>query len=88
MQKKLYNSSMTEDEIIQNRITSLIALRQFTAQTLVILVGGIVGLLFMLDNKIKFIVILVGVLYAIMLVKKQRSIIDELSEYLYNKKRI
>jgi len=55
---------------------------------LVILVGGIVGLLFMPDNKIKFIVILVGVLYAIMLVKKQRSIIDELSEYLYNKKRI
>lgn len=51
-------------------------------QTLVVLVGGVVGLFFMPDTKLKFTVIALGVVYIIILGKNLYYTINKIDKYL------
>ena len=51
---------MEEKEVIQNRITNLINLRQTMIQALIVLIGGIAGVCFMSNKKEKYVFFLGG----------------------------
>ena len=59
--------NMEEKEIIQNRITNLISLRQNATQSLTVLIGGVVGLFFTPNCTVKFIAIAIGFPYILVL---------------------
>ncbi len=72
-------------KILELKIKDLISLRQLITQTLVILIGGVVGLFFIPESKLKYIVIVFGVFYVMVLGKNLYSTINKIDKYLYKK---
>lgn len=83
--QKIYNGSMEEKEIIQNRITNLISLRQTMIQALIVLIGGIAGVCFMPDSNGKVFAIVLGIFGICIIMKIILSHQKELRKYLYKK---
>ncbi len=86
MHLKIYNNNMDEKNIIQNRITNLISLRQTMIQSLVVLIGGTAGICFIPDSIIKFIMMFLGLVGIVILAKTIIEYKKELAEYLYKNK--
>ncbi len=78
---------MEEKEIIQNRITNLINLRQTMIQALIILIGGTIGVCFTSNSASKYVLIILGILCGLGIMQKLHNYHIELKGYLYEKQR-
>ncbi len=69
----MYNLPMTKElkqiEMLKLRVGDLLAQRQIISQALIVLIGGVVGICFMQNTILKYVFIISGVLYIIVLAK-------------------
>ncbi len=72
-------------KILELKINDLISLRQLVTQTLVVLIGGVVGLFFLPDSKLKYVVIIIGLLYVFFIGKTLYRTINKINKYLYKR---
>lgn len=77
---------MEEKEIIENRITNLISLRQIMIQALIVLIGGVSGICFIPDSIGKYILIALGTISALIIIRMISRYKKELAGYLYQNK--
>lgn len=78
--------SMEEKDVIQNRITNLINLRQTMIQALIVLVGGVVGICFMPHSIGKIVAIILGAIGIFFIIRMIFKYKKELAGYLYQNK--
>ena len=80
---------MEEDKIkiIEKRVKNLMLSKQLIIQTLIVIAGGTIGLLFMPNTALRNVFIFIGVLFAVALIKSFQSIDSEVNGYLYGKRR-
>lgn len=76
-----------EIKILELKVKDSIALRQLLTQTLVILIGGVIGLFFIDAGEYKFIFIFLGIAYAIVLARNLYTAIKQINNFLYKKGR-
>lgn len=76
-----------EVKILELKVKDSIALRQLLTQTLVILIGGVIGLFFIENNKNTFIWIFIGMIYIVVLGKNLYVAINRVNKLLYKKRR-
>ena len=74
---------MEEKEVIQNRITNLINLRQTMIQALIVLIGGIAGVCFMSNSIEKYVALILGVFGICIIIKIIHEQQKEIRGYLY-----
>ena len=72
-------------KFLELKIKDLVSLRQLITQALVVLIGGVVGLFFIPESKLKYIVIAFGVFYVVVLGKNLYSTINKIDKLLYKK---
>lgn len=86
--REMYNEVMEEkfeEKVFEYRMKSLIELRTALMQLLTVLVGGVIGLCFVENSKLKFFLITAGLAFVAIFVKSFISTIRELNKIIYRK---
>ena len=73
-------------KIIEIRVKNLMLSKQLIIQTLIVVVGGSMGLLFMPSSILRNVLVFAGVLFSIALIKSFQSIDSEVNGYLYGER--
>lgn len=76
-----------EEKVFEYKLKSLIKLRTALMQILTVLIGGIVGLSFTADSKLKHALIIAGIILAVIFAKSLASAIREFNKIVYRKKK-
>ena len=71
--------------IIEIRVKNLMLSKQLIVQTLIVIIGGMIGLGFMPDNVLKWPLLFVGSLFVLIFVKNFYDIRSEIIKNLYKK---
>lgn len=77
-----------QDDLMQFKVNNLIALRQLLSNFVIVTVSGTIGLLFLPNTSIKFILIVLGLFYSGLFVTNLMSANKELNTILYKRKRV
>lgn len=72
-------------KIIEIRVKNLMLSKQLIVQTLIVIIGGMIGLGFMPDNVLKWPLLFVGSLFVLIFVKNFYDIRSEIIKNLYKK---
>ena len=74
-----------EEKVFEYKLKSLIELRTALMQLLTVLTGGVVGLCFVANSKLKLFLIIAGLFFGAIFVKSLVSAIRELNKIIYRK---
>lgn len=72
-------------KIIEIRVKNLMLSKQLIVQTLTVIIGGMIGLGFMPDNRLKWPLLIVGLFFVLIFLKNFYDIRSEIIKNLYKK---
>ncbi len=72
------------DKKTELKVNNLIQLRALLTNTLIVLIGGTIGLLFIRDSIIKYVLLTLGCFYTFLFLANLSSTVREINGILYN----
>ena len=80
--------NVMQDDLIQLKVNNLITLRQLLSNFVIVTVSGTIGLLFLPNTFIKFVLLVLGLFYSGLFITNLMSTTKELNTILYKRKGI